>query len=153
MRKSILKHILFVVILATIITAYLLYLFCEPGYGYHIMFFWDYVFLIFCLTNTFYFKRNSGFVIRLLTGIGSCLCFFPLIVFGAMYVNREALPRILVIVCVLLFLINFVYVMIKIFVPDQKISLMPYTIFMLVSILMLSLGYLCMLSIMFSQGT
>ncbi|MDE6407470.1 MAG: hypothetical protein K2K50_02550, partial [Anaeroplasmataceae bacterium] len=96
MRKSILKHILFVVILTIIITAYFLALFYIPGTSYHYLFLLDYIILILWLTNTFYFKKNTGIIFKILIGLGSFIYFFPLIAILPIYLNRVAFDRCLV---------------------------------------------------------
>lgn len=145
MKKSILKHILFIMVLAIIIIAYLLCIFYIQ-FSYAFVFGGGYLFLIVYLINTFYIKKKSGMCFKILTWIGSLLNFIPLPFLVTGFVSN-AQGIFLVVCCTVLFFLNSAYMLFLILQKNRNVSLPCYTIFLSVIILLLSLefAYLCRL--------
>lgn len=152
MKKTIFKHILFIILIAMIITSYVLMYLYYTGWSYDTVFFLGYLFLIFWLSNTFYIKKCSG--IGFIIGIGflSIVCFIPLFLMMPLF-KTDALGKFYASIGMILFVLNIIYLLYLICSKETKISLIGYSIFIFFTLIMLSLGYLYMCQIMFSQGT
>lgn len=139
MKKAILKHVLFVVLLALTITVYVLYWVCVPGSMYYIIAFPGYFVLIFWLVNAFYIKKNSGTIFKLISGFTSLLCFIPFPFLFHLY-GTDGLGIFLATSCTILFVVNLVYIIIHVSQEEKNISLILYPVLLAVTILMISLG-------------
>lgn len=152
MKKKLLKHSLFVLLLAMLVTSWTLFYIYIPGSAYAYLFFFGYLVLIFSLVNVFYIKKNSGTVFFVGLWLSSLLCFIPLCTVFWLH-GADGLGKFLFSICILLFLFNVGYFIFKIGRKEIKVSLISYTSFLVVSMIVLSIAHTYFYNCMFSQGT
>ena len=154
MRKQVLKHILFVLLMAIVLISYILFRIYYSGSMYYYVFFFSYLFLILIIINTFYIKKNKGTGFVILIGFLSLLCFFffPLLMTSSLFIS-DALGKGFASLCAILVILNITYFIIQIGKKETKIHLVPYTIFLLIAMFVLSLSHMYFYFLMCSQGT